>query len=184
MEQEYQEIVNICKVLDEKKAENILLINVSKILSFTENVILATATSFVHAKALANYVSEASPLEALSKEGFGESSWIILDYGFVIVHIFTKELREYYNLEKLYSDGKSKKFETIIKEIKEQEKKEAKVKRIQEKKDTKLVKKTSQSAESKAKAKQKPSKKAPTSSDNLPTDVRVAEDTENGTVNK
>lgn len=138
---EFDQIVNICNLLNDKKANDILLIDVSKILSYTDNVVIATATSFTHAKALANFVAEKADIEPITKEGFNESSWIIIDYGFVIVHIMTKDLRDYYNLEKLYSDGKAKKYEAVIKDIEAKLKKEAKQRKIQEKKEQKVAKK-------------------------------------------
>lgn len=133
-----KEVVEICEVLENNKALDILVINVSKISSICDNVILATGTSSTHVKALSNFINEDIKTPSLCKEGFGESNWVVVDYGSIIVHIFTKDIRDYYNLEKLYSDGKTKKFESIKKEIQEQEKKEQKKQKEQEKKDAKI----------------------------------------------
>ena len=90
--------------------------------------IIVTATSTTHTKALADYVEEEvvklnSSLELVNREGFNLSEWIILDYGELFVHIFTKQKRELFSLEKLLNEGNNlKTFERIEKEEERQEK--------------------------------------------------------------
>lgn len=163
MKPEY-DILKISKLLDAKKAEDIVIIDTSKITSLCDYIILATATSSTHVKSMAENVYDHVTLSCSAKEGYGESNWIVLDYGFAIVHMFTKELREYYNLEKLYSDGKFKKFATFEKDIVQKEKKAkkediarekqaAKNLKAKEKKEEKIVKKELKHSQSKPEVK-------------------------------
>ena len=155
-----KQVVEICKVLEDNKAQDILVINISKISSICDNVILATGTSSTHVKALSNFINEDVKIPSLCKEGFGESNWVVVDYGDIIVHIFTKDIRDYYNLEKLYSDGKTKKFDSIKKDIKEEEKKEQRKQKDQEKKEKEQQRKTAkkEAKSKKAEPKEKPLK--------------------------
>ena len=97
------------------------------------------------AKALLDNVNEKLEQEgilALHKEGYGQSDWVVLDYGDFIVHVFTQEVREYYNLEKLYQDGKNlRKFESVLKDLIAKQKREEKQKQKQTKKATSQVEK-------------------------------------------
>jgi ribosome-associated protein len=93
-------------VLDEHKSEDITIIDVIGKTSITDYMVVATATSERHAKALSNYV-----LENVKKQGFtpfgveGQqgSDWVLVDLGDVILHIMTTKAREFYELEKLWS---------------------------------------------------------------------------------
>ncbi|MFN3870376.1 MAG: ribosome silencing factor [Aquificaceae bacterium] len=95
-------------ILEDKKAEDITILDVSRHTNIADYFIIATANSQVHARALANYL-----LEELEKrkvkpdhvEGQEEANWILLDFIDIIVHIFLKEWREYYDLEWLYSSA-------------------------------------------------------------------------------
>lgn len=140
--QDFDYVVKMCSLLEEKKAENILVIDTSKISSLCENVIICTVNNIPQARAAASNVLEKLDITAFAKEGYGDSNWVVLDYGFVIIHILNKELREYYNLEKLYTDGKTKKYETIIKEIEEKRKKLEKKEKTLAKKEAKKITKT------------------------------------------
>lgn len=98
---------SIIKVLDEKKAENITAIETTELTIVSDYFLIASGTSNVHVKSLADDVED-----AMSKLGVEPShiegratGWILLDYGSVIVHVFQRETREYYNLERLWADG-------------------------------------------------------------------------------
>lgn len=154
--QEFDYIVKICTLLEEKKAENIIVIDTSKISSLCDNVIICSINNIPQARAVAGNVLDKIDLEVFAKEGYGESNWVVLDYGFVIVHILSKELREYYNLEKLYTDGKTKKYETIVKELDEKRKKLEKKEKSQAKKEAKKVTKNSKTIVKSEKEKKSP----------------------------
>jgi|UniRef100_A0A7C3YZL0 ribosome-associated protein len=98
----------ILTLLAEKKGEDILALNLKKLSPITDYFIIATANSSVHARSLADYL-----LETLKKEGelphhiegYGPAQWILLDYIDCVVHIFLKEVREFYGLERLWGDA-------------------------------------------------------------------------------
>lgn len=132
-----EKILKLCDFLDDKKAENIIVFDTTKMANVTNYNIVATATSVTHTKALADYVEveaeKQKVLTLINREGFNLSEWIILDFGDAFVHIFTKEKRDHYNIEKLLSEGNNNKsFEKIKKELEkvkaEEKKKELKIK--------------------------------------------------------
>jgi ribosome-associated protein len=99
----------IVNTLEEKKAENILLLDIKELTAFTDYFIICTGTSNRMLNALADGVSEKTRLEHKKKgriEGQADSGWIIVDYGDIVVHIFDSELRHYYKLEELWDEGK------------------------------------------------------------------------------
>lgn len=103
-----QMIETICAALSGKKAQDIGIINISSLTVIADYFILCSATSTTQVKTLSDAVEE--ELEKLNifverKEGYHEGRWIVLDYGSVIVHLFLKEEREFYNIEKLWIDG-------------------------------------------------------------------------------
>jgi ribosome-associated protein len=98
----------IMDVLDDKKALDIISIDVSKVTTLTDHFIICTGTSDRHRKSLSDDVHERlskAGVEFLSKEGYNFADWILLDYGDVVVNIFDKESRGKYSLERLWSDG-------------------------------------------------------------------------------
>lgn len=98
----------VVNALDSKKAIDIYAVEVGDLTILTEYFIIANGTSSTHVKALADEVEDKlskSGVEPNNIEGRA-SGWILLDYGSVVVHVFTKEARDYYNLERLWSDGK------------------------------------------------------------------------------
>ena len=97
----------IITTLDKKKAENIVAIEISEISIIADTFIIANGTSHTHIKSLADEVEfelEKDGIKADSIEGRA-SGWILMNYGDVIVHIFTADQREYYGLERLWADG-------------------------------------------------------------------------------
>jgi ribosome-associated protein len=99
----------IVNALEEKKAENIVLLDIKELTAFTDYFIICTGTSNRMLNALADGVSEKTRLDHKRKgriEGQADSGWIIVDYGDIVVHIFDSELRQYYKLEELWDEGK------------------------------------------------------------------------------
>ena len=97
----------IVKVLDKKKAIDIKMIHITEYSIVADYFIIASGTSNTHVKSLADdveYELKQLGVEPDHIEGRA-TGWILLDYGSVIVHVFTPESREYYNLERLWSDA-------------------------------------------------------------------------------
>ena len=102
--------IKASEILDENKAENIALIDVSYLSNIADYFIIATANSTVHARALEGHIEDALEeidAKVIRRDGTGDNRWIVLDLGSLIVHILTAEMREFYNIEKLWSDGKN-----------------------------------------------------------------------------
>ena len=99
----------IVKVLDKKKAIDIKAIHITEYSIVADYFIIASGTSNTHVKSLAEDVEYAlSQLSVEPDHIEGRATgWILLDYGSVIVHVFTEESREYYNLERLWSDAQT-----------------------------------------------------------------------------
>ena len=93
--------------LDSKNGQDISAIHVAKQTVLADWFVLATGTSNTHINALADEVEfkvkEQLGVDPIRTEGQGNNMWILIDYGSVIVHVFTKEGREFYKLDKLWN---------------------------------------------------------------------------------
>lgn len=106
------------KILDKKKAVDIKAIHITDYSIVADYFVIATGTSNTHVKSLADELEyEMSKLGIEPNHIEGKATgWIVLDYGTVIVHIFTGESREYYNLERLWSDAEDVDLSDVITE--------------------------------------------------------------------
>ena len=98
----------IGEVLDAKKGHEVKVLHVEEKTSITDYFVLCTGNSGTQVKALAGeaeYKIEQRGVSPDNVEGRGNNTWIVLDYGNVVVHIFSREAREFYNLDKLYGDA-------------------------------------------------------------------------------
>ena len=91
-----------------KKAENILIIEIIGLTSISDYFVICTANSGIHAKTIYesiynSFLPEQKPWRV---EGLNNSSWIIMDYVDVLIHIFQEKERNYYSIERLWDDGK------------------------------------------------------------------------------
>ncbi len=104
---ETNEILNlVTKVLEENKAEEITPIDVHELTTVTSWMVICTATSKRHAKALGEHLVtqiKHSGLQPLGVEGEDESEWLLVDLGDVVIHIMLAETRKFYSLEKLWN---------------------------------------------------------------------------------
>lgn len=92
----------------DKKAEDIIILDLRGISSFTDFFIVCSASSDPQLKAIASSIRETmreKGSRALNEEGFPASQWVAIDFGEVIVHLFHSEKREFYNLESLWKDA-------------------------------------------------------------------------------
>ena len=108
--------------LNEKKAMNIEAIKVGDLTVITDYFLIATATSGTHVNALADEVEEKlGKAGLLPRQIEGKATgWILLDYGQVIVNVMSRDMREFYSLEHLWSDGESVDLEKILKNVREE----------------------------------------------------------------
>ncbi|MDR3312877.1 MAG: ribosome silencing factor [Oscillospiraceae bacterium] len=107
-----QEILlqTLAKILDNKKAVDLAAIHTTEQTILADYFLLATGTSTTHVKALAEELEHEMKLtHGVVPRGIEgrATGWVLLDYGTVLVHIFQKEQREYYNLERLWEDAET-----------------------------------------------------------------------------
>ncbi len=98
------------KALDLKRAEDIQVIGIRDLTVIADYFIIANGTSTTQTKALADeveYQLKEKGITPLRTEGYQGAQWIVLDYGDIVVHVFYKETRQYYNLERLWRDGEN-----------------------------------------------------------------------------
>lgn len=97
----------ITETAHDKKAFDITALDVSNLTSFTDVFVLCSTSSDRHLEAVADGIrrSVKTIRKPLNVEGKGGGQWILLDFGELIVHVFTEERRAYYNLEGLWSDS-------------------------------------------------------------------------------
>lgn len=103
----------VTAALEDLKAQDILLLEAGKITSLFDFMIIASATSTRQSKALANHVQEkvkAAGGKVYSVEGEQTGEWVLVDLGDIVVHIMQPAIREYYDLESLWTES------TVIKE--------------------------------------------------------------------
>ena len=98
----------VTKALDAKKGMDIKLLRINKISSLADYFLICTGTSNTHVKTLcdyAEYTLEELGEPMLGREGHRGNSWVLLDFGSIVVHVFTEEARKFYDLERLWADA-------------------------------------------------------------------------------
>ncbi len=104
-----QEKVNkLCALLYEKKAQDIIIIDVQDKTIIADSFIICSGRSNQQVKALCDEVEEKAPqlgLELRRKEGYMMGRWIVMDFSDILVHIFHPDERAYYNIERLWKDN-------------------------------------------------------------------------------
>jgi len=107
----------VTKALDEKKGIDIKLLKIDKVSSLADYFLICTGTSNTHVRTLcdyAEYTLEALGEPMLGREGHRGNSWELLDFGSIVVHVFTEEAREFYSLERLWADAEEINISDII----------------------------------------------------------------------
>ena len=97
------------KALDEKKGVAISAVEITDLTSLADYFVFATGSSNTQINALCGAVEKAMDekgVPVLRREGYRDGTWVLLDYGDIVVHVFSPEAREFYSLERLWSDGK------------------------------------------------------------------------------
>ena len=100
--------LEVTKALDEKKGIDIKVLRIEKISSLADYFVICTGTVNTHVKTLcdyAEYTMEQLGETMMGREGHRGNSWELLDYGSVVVHVFTEEARKFYDLERLWADA-------------------------------------------------------------------------------
>lgn len=110
----------IAQILDEKKGENIAVIGIEKLSTLGDYFVIASGSNSTQVKSMADEVEfqmkNKHHIVVNKTEGYRSNTWILLDYGDVIVHVFLEETRDFYDLERLWADGEKLDLSDIIKE--------------------------------------------------------------------
>ena len=96
------------RALSDKKGREIQVLEIGDLTTLADYFVIATGTSSTQVKSLSDYVEtelKEQGVQPLHQEGYASSSWVLLDYGDVVVHIFTEQTRGFYDLERLWKDG-------------------------------------------------------------------------------
>ncbi len=109
--------LDVTRALDEKKGMDIKLLRIDKVSSLADYFLICTGTSNTHVKTLcdhAEYTLEQLGEPMLGREGHRGNSWELLDFGSVVVHVFTDEARKFYDLERRWADAELVDLKDII----------------------------------------------------------------------
>jgi len=99
----------LARMLDEKQGEEIVLLDVTGVCPIAEQIIMVTGKGQRHAQALADallHLAKEHNIASLGVEGYQTGTWILLDFNDIIVHVFQEDLRGFYNIEGLWSEGR------------------------------------------------------------------------------
>lgn len=109
----------VTKALDAKKGMDIKLLRINDVSSLADYFLICTGTSSTHVKTLcdyAEYTLEQLGEPMLGREGHRGNAWELLDYGSIVVHVFTDEARKFYDLERLWADAETVDLRNILPE--------------------------------------------------------------------
>ena len=100
--------VAVTKALDEKKGMDIRLLKIDRVSTLADYFLICTGTSNTHVRTLCDYAEYTltelgEPM--LGREGHRGNSWELLDFGTIVIHVFTDEARKFYDLERLWADA-------------------------------------------------------------------------------
>ena len=113
-----EKVLLAAKALNDKKAEDVSAVEINDLSVITDFMVFATATSSTHIRALGDAVEKAFSdlgIEPHHREG-KSTGWILIDYTDFIVHIFTRKEKDYYNLDRLWADGKAVDLSEVLSE--------------------------------------------------------------------
>ncbi len=102
------ELVKLIQILDEKKARDLQVLHIGKQTVIADYFVICEGTSNTHIRSLCGDVEYRLGQDGISVshiEGYEDGNWILMDFGAVVLHLFTKETRNYYHLEKLWQEG-------------------------------------------------------------------------------
>jgi len=107
-EESFQSVKVLCEAAHDAKAEDLVVLDVSKMSGFCDYFIIMSGRSTRHVQGLASALDKQMSRKRLkmeTTEGLADGQWVLLDFGDVVVHIFYKETREFYDLEGLWHDA-------------------------------------------------------------------------------
>ncbi|NLX61574.1 MAG: ribosome silencing factor [Tissierellia bacterium] len=112
-----EKISVIIKACTDKKGFDVKILDISELSNVADYFIIVSGNTPNQVMAIADEIEDKMYLtnyDLLGKEGYREGNWILLDYGDIVVHVFRKEEREFYGLEKVWADGRELTLEDMI----------------------------------------------------------------------
>ena len=109
--------LEVTKALDAKKGMDIKLLKIDRVSSLADYFLICTGSSNTHVRTLcdyAEYTLEQLGESMLGREGHRGNSWELLDYGTIVIHVFTEEARAFYDLERLWADAEQIDLKDIV----------------------------------------------------------------------
>ena len=109
----------VVKAVDDKKGSDIVVLDVSQVASFTDYFIICTGTSTTQMQTVTDEVEKRVRelgMRALHVEGYKVAEWILIDYGSLVLHVFSLKARAFYDLERLWRDGRRLDVEALLQE--------------------------------------------------------------------
>jgi ribosome-associated protein len=100
-----EKLALITEALEDKRAVDLVVLDVSHLTQMTDRMVVCTGTSNIHIRALADGVIEKmkdAGVKGVRAEGYNDARWVLIDYGDVVLHIFAESEREFYQLEKFW----------------------------------------------------------------------------------
>jgi len=101
-------VQKITELAQDKKGQQIVVLNIAKLTNIADYFIIISGDSDVHVKAITDHIEKelkSQEFHTYYKEGYQYLNWVVLDYVDVVVHIFKRESREYYAIERLWADA-------------------------------------------------------------------------------
>ena len=111
-----QRVVRAAQAASEKKAVNIVALDVGEHLALTDAFLICTGVNERQVDSIANAIEDSLPEGPVRREGKGTGRWVLLDFGDLIVHVFHQEEREFYGLERLWKDCPSVDVSAMVEE--------------------------------------------------------------------
>ncbi|MDO8886154.1 ribosome silencing factor [Candidatus Oleimmundimicrobium sp.] len=103
----------------DKKAENIIILNLSNLLGIVDYFVICEGKNDRQVDYISEFIKEKlreNGVKPYGVEGDGRAGWILLDYGNVVIHVFTSEARQYYQIERLWKDAPHLEWEEVLKQ--------------------------------------------------------------------
>jgi len=104
----HNQLSQLAEFIDDKRGRNISILDLRGISIITDYFVIATGNTTIQTKAIVDYLIEKLPeigIPILRIEGLPEAEWVLIDCGDLVIHVMTPEIREFYNLEKLWGDA-------------------------------------------------------------------------------
>lgn len=101
-------VQNAIEIAKDKKAKDIVLLNLKKVFPIIDYFVICSGDSSLHMKSIAQALEKdlkGKGIKQLNRRHFTNDSWILLDFGLLVVHIFSKSARDFYQLERLWADA-------------------------------------------------------------------------------